>query len=84
MAWPPLSPVGSQTGWHWQGCPRPKLINVYQCQHTYHGPQAGSVFCHAGCLTSILLSLTATKSAVMVILVIDCLVPLTSPSRCEG
>ena len=67
----------------WQGCPSPKLINVYQCQHAYHDPQAGSISCHGGCLTGICLSLTATKSAVKVIAVIDCLVPLTSPSRSE-
>ena len=82
-AWPPLSPVGDQTGGYWQGCPSPKLINVYQCQHTYHDPQAGSVFSHGGCLTAICLSLTAMKSAVMVSIVIDCFVLLTSPSRSE-
>ena len=82
-AWPPPSPFGDQTDWHLQGCPSPKLINVYQCQHAYHVPQAGSVFHHGGCLTDICLSLTATKSAVMVIVVIDCLVLLTSPSRSE-
>ena len=70
-------------GWHWKGCPSPKLINVYECQHAYHGPQAGSVFCHGGCLTGICLSSTATKSAVIVIVVIDCLLLLTSPSPSE-
>ena len=49
-AWPPLFPVGDQTGGHWQGCPSPKLITVYQCQHTYHSPQAGPVFCQGVCL----------------------------------
>ena len=83
-AWQPLSPVGNQTGWRWQGCPSPKLINVYQCQHAYHGLQAGSLFCHGGCLTGICQSLTATKSTVMVIVVIDCLVLLTCPSCSEG
>ena len=82
-AWQPLSPVGDQTGWHWQGCPSLKLINVYQCQHAYHVPQPGSVCCHRGYLTGICLSMTATKSVVMVILVINCLVLLTSPSRSE-
>ena len=82
-AWPALSPVGDQTGGHWQGCPSPKLSTVYQCQHAHHDPQAGAVFCHGGCLTDICLSLTATKSAVMVIVVIDCFVLLTSPSRSE-
>ena len=82
-AWPPLSPVGDQTGGHWQGYPSLKLINVYQCQHTYHIPQAGPVFCHGGCLTGICSSLTATKSVVMVMVVIDCLVLLTSPSCSE-
>ena len=82
-AWPPLFPVGYQTSGYWQGCASPKLINVYQCSHAYHDPQAGSVFCHGGCLTGICLSLIATKSAVMVIVVIDCFVLLTSPSRSE-
>ena len=56
---------------------------MYQCQHTYHDPHTGSVFCHGGCLTGICMSVTATKSAVMVIVVNDCFVLLTSPSHCE-
>ena len=32
-AWPPLFPVGDQTGGHWQGCSSRKLNTVYQCQH---------------------------------------------------
>ena len=82
-AWPPLSPVGDQTGWHWQGCPSLKLITGYQCQHTYHRPQARSVFCHGGCLTGICLSLTTTKSAMMLMVLIDCFVLLRSPSPAE-
>ena len=38
-AWPPLSPVGDQTGWHWQGCPNPKLITVYQPSQIFGKPQ---------------------------------------------
>ena len=71
-------PCWRPDGGHWQGCPSAKLTNVYQCQHTYHDPQAGWVFCHGGCLTGICLSLT-----VMVIVVIDCFVLLRSPSRSE-
>ena len=56
---------------------------MYQCQHAYHNPQAGSVFCTGGCLTGICLSLTATKSAVMVIVEIDCFVLLTSAPHSE-
>ena len=82
-AWPPPFPVGDQTGWHWQGCPSPKLITVYQCQHTYHGPQAGLVFRHGGCLKGICLSLTRTKSAMMLIVLIDCFVLLRSPFPAE-
>ena len=82
-AWPPLPSVSDQTAGHWQGCPSSKLIHVYQCQQAYHDPQAGSVSCHGDCLTGICLSLTATKSAVMVIFVIDCSVLLRSPSRSE-
>ena len=82
-AWPPLSPVGDQTGWHWQGCPSLKLITVYQCAHAYHVPQAGLVFCHGSCLTGICLSLTATKSAAMAIVLIDRFVLLMSPLRSE-
>ena len=78
---PLLSPVGNQTEGHWQGCASPKLINVYQCQHACHDPQAGLLFCHGGCLTGICLSLTATKGAVMAIVVIDCFLPLRSPPR---
>ena len=78
-----LSPVGDQTGGHWQGCPSLQLITVYQCQHTYHRPQAGPVFCHGGCLTGIYLSLTTTKSAMMPIVLIDCFVLLRSPSPAE-
>ena len=79
-AWPPFSPVGDQTGGLWQGCPSPKLITVYQCQHTYQGFQAGPVFCHGGCSTGICLSLTTTKSALMLIVLIDCFVLLRTPS----
>ena len=82
-AWPALSPVGDQTGGHWQGCGSPRLITVYQCQHTYHGPQAGPVFCHGGGLTLICLSLTTTKSAMILIVLIDCFVLLRSPSPAE-
>ena len=82
-AWPPISPVGDQTGGHWHGCPSPKLITVYQCQHTYHGPQAGPVFCHGGCLTGICLSLTTTKSAMMLIVLTDCFVVLRGPCLAE-
>ena len=82
-AWPPLCPVGDQTGLHWQGCPSLKLITVYPSAHAYHVPQAGSVFCHGGCLTGIWLSLTAMKSAAMAIVLIDCFVLLTSPFRSE-
>ena len=81
--WPALSPVGDQMGGHWQGCPGPKLITVYQCQHTYHGPQAAPVFCHGSCLTGICLSLTRTKSAMMLIVLIDCFVLPRSPSPAE-
>ena len=82
-AWPPLSLVGNQTGGHWQGCPSPKLITVYQCQHTYHGPQARPVFFHGGCLKGICLSLTTRKSSVIVIVAIDCFLSLKSPSPAE-
>ena len=37
LATPP--PVGDQTGWHWQGCPSPKLITVYQPTQTFVKPQ---------------------------------------------
>ena len=79
MAWPPLFPVGDQTGGHWQCCPSPKFTTVY----TYHGPQAGPVFCHGGCLTGICLSLTTTKGAMMLIVLIDCFVLLRSPFPAE-
>ena len=75
-----LSPVGDGTEGHWQGCPSPKLINVFQCQQAYHDPQAGSVFCHGGCLTGICLSLTATKSAVILIVLVNGFVLLRNPS----
>ena len=79
----PFPPVGNQVGGHWQGYPSPKLITVYQCQHAYHGPQAGPVFCHGGCLTRICLSLTTTKSAMMLIVLIDCFLLLRSPPTAE-
>ena len=82
-AWPDLFPVGDKTGGHWQGCPSSKLITVYQCQHTYLGPQAGPVFCHGGCLTGICLSFTTTKSAMMLIVLIDFFVLLRSLSPAE-
>ena len=36
---PPLSPVGNQSGLHWQGCRIQKIITVYQPTQIFGKPQ---------------------------------------------